>query len=758
MNESPTSSSTDEGADLARRRVLKAGGSLSIAFFLMGVAGPARAIMNARRQSEDAAAAASDGSPAFAPNAFIRIDTDGTVRLVMPNVEMGQGIYTGASMLLAEELGVGLDQIKVEHAPASDELYGNPIFYLQVTGGSTSTRGGWKILREAGAVARTMLVAAAAARWKVHPATCRAARGRITHSPSDRSLGFGELASAAAKLPQPAEVKLKDRKEFVLIGKPMRRVDTAGKVNGTTQFGLDVRLPGLKVGTVMTCPSFGGRLISVDDTHARAIPGVIDVIRLDNAVAVIGEHFWAAKKGMGALRIEWDRGVNAHLTTEDLRQSLARSSREGAAIVARQVGSPKPGGKTIESVYELPLLAHAPMEPLNTTVSVTPDSCDIWTGTQVAARAQAVAAKVTGLPLEKIKVYNQYLGGGFGRRLEVDSIEQAVAIAKHISYPVKIVWTREEDIRHDYVRPMYYDRIAATLDTEGYPAFWLHRVTGASVAARWLPAALRKNGLDSDTVENAEEPPYALPNLRVEWVRHDMPAGLDVGWWRGVGATHNLFVVESFIDELAHAAGKSPLDYRRHLLKGSPRTLAVLNLAADKMDMGQPLPARHGRGIAVGEAFGSPVCAIVEVEVSAQGHIALRRVVTAVDCGIAVNPNSIEAQMQGGLIFGLSAALYNGITVKDGAIEQSNFHDYRTLRINETPPIDVYIVEGADVPGGLGEVGTAVAAPALGNAIFAATGIRVRNLPFDRTSLVVDGGAGKKTTDAGSRDDRELRA
>ena len=740
MNESPTSSSTDEGADLARRRVLKAGGSLSIAFFLMGVAGPARAIMNARRQSEDAAAAASDGSPAFAPNAFIRIDTDGTVRLVMPNVEMGQGIYTGASMLLAEELGVGLDQIKVEHAPASDELYGNPIFYLQVTGGSTSTRGGWKILREAGAVARTMLVAAAAARWKVHPATCRAARGRITHSPSDRSLGFGELASAAAKLPQPAEVKLKDRKDFALIGKPMRRIDTAGKVNGTTQFGLDVRLPGMKVGTVMACPTFGGRLASVDDRRARAIPGVIDVIRLDNAVAVIGEHFWAAKKGLEALRIEWDRGVNARLTTDGLRNALARSSREGTAIVGRQVGSSEPAtGKKIESIYELPLLAHAPMEPLNTTVSVTRDSCEIWAGTQVAARAQAIAAKVTGLPLNKVKLHNQYLGGGFGRRLEVDSIEQAVAIAKHVSYPVKIVWTREEDIRHDYVRPMYYDRIAATLDADGYPAFWLHRITSASIVARWLPPYMRKDGLDPDTVETAEKPPYALPNLRVEWVRHDMPTGLEVGWWRGVGSTHNLFVVESFMDELAHAAGKSPLEYRRHLLRDNPRTLAVLNLAAEKIGMGEPLPARHGRGIAVGEAFGCPVCVIVEIDVSAQGNIALRRAVTAVDCGIAVNPNSVEAQMQGGLIFGLSAALHNGITLKDGAIEQSNFHDYRTLRLNEAPAIEVYIVEGADTPGGLGEVGTAVAAPALGNAIFAATGIRVRNLPFDRTSLARSG-------------------
>jgi isoquinoline 1-oxidoreductase beta subunit len=476
----------DKGVDLKRRHVLRVGGGLSVGFFLMTAAGPARAIMNARLQPGDAAAAAADGNPAFAPNAFIRVDTNGRVRLVMANVEMGQGIYTGASMLLAEELGVGLDQIKVEHAPASDELYGNPILQLQATGGSTSTRGNWKILREAGAVARTMLVAAAAARWKVDPATCTAVRGKVTHSPSGRSLGFGELASAAAKLPQPREVKLKDRKDFALIGKPMRRIDTAGKVNGTTQFGLDVRLPGMKVGTVMACPTFGGRLASVDDRRARAIPGVIEVIRLNNAVAVIGEHFWAAKKGLEALKIEWDRGVNAHLTSDDLRNALAKSSRDGTAIVGRQVGSSEPAtGKKIEAVYELPLLAHAPMEPLNATVSVTPDGCEIWAGTQVAARAQTIAAKVTGLPLNKVKVHNQYIGGGFGRRLEVDSIEQAAAIAKHVPYPVKIVWTREEDIRHDYVRPMYYDRVAATLGTDGYPAFWLHRITSASIAARW---------------------------------------------------------------------------------------------------------------------------------------------------------------------------------------------------------------------------------------------------------------------------------
>lgn len=757
MTRTSSSASTGPCVDMERRHVLQVGRGLSIAFLLIG-AGPARAVINARRQPGDAAAAAADGNPAFAPNAFIRIDTNGTVRLVMPNVEMGQGTYTGTSMLLAEELGVGLDQIKVEHSPASDELYASPILQIQATGGSTAIRGNWKVMREAGAVARTMLASAAAARWKVDPATCVASRGRIRHAPTGRSFGFGELAADAARLPQPKEVKLKDPKDFELIGKPLRRVETASKVNGTAQFAMDVRLPGMKVGTVMACPTFGGRLASVDDTRARAVAGVIDVVRLDNAVAVIGEHFWAAKKGMEALRIEWDRGVNSQLTTDDIAAALAKSSREGTVIVARQAGGAEPSaGRRIESIYLLPMLAHAPMEPLNTTVWVTPDKCEIWVGTQVPMRALQVAAKVTGLPPEKVTVHNHYIGGGFGRRLEVDSIEQAVAFAKQVAYPVKIVWTREEDIGHDYVRPMYYDRISATLDSDGFPAFWSHRITSPSIVARWLPPFMGKDGIDPDVVEGAEQPPYALPNIRVEWVRHDMPTGLVVGWWRGVGPTHNQFVVESFIDELAHAAGKHPLEYRRHLLRDNPRSLKVLNVAAEKIGAGQVLPARRGQGIAVGDGFGSHVCAIVEVDVSPQG-VALRRAVVAIDCGVVVNPNSVVAQMEGGLIFGLSAALHNGITISGGAIEQSNFHDYRTLRINEAPAIEVLLVQGADTPGGIGEVATAVAAPALGNAIFAATGIRVRNPPFDRASLASGGGAPGKTAHAAPLDNREQRA
>ena len=391
----------------------------------------------------------------------------------------------------------------------------------------------------------------------------------------------------------------------------------------------------------------------------------------------------------------------------------------------------------ISAVYELPMLAHATMEPLNTTVWVTADKCQIWVGTQVPTRCVAYAAKITGLPESKIELHNQYLGGGFGRRLESDSVEQAVHLAKQVKYPIKVIWTREEDIRHDIVRPMYHDRISAVLDASGKPLWYGDRVTGGTVLGRWAPMAMGKDGLDDDLVECVAEVPYDIPDRKVEWVRHDMPEGVIVGWWRGVGPTHNLFVVESFMDELAHAAGKDPLEYRRALLQKNPRSLALLNLAAEKIGWGAgALPARVGRGIALGEPFGSRVCAIIEAEVTPQGEVRLRRAVVALDCGVAINPSSVEAQVQGGLLFGLSAALYSGITLKHGAIEQSNFHDYRTLRINEAPKVELYRIESDQPPGGLGEVGTAIAAPALANAIFAATGVRLRNLPVDRARLL----------------------
>lgn len=727
--------------DVGRRNALKVSG-LTVAFLWAATPGTAMAAMSARRQAGDVAAATADGKPAFAPNAFIRIDADGQVRLVMPNVEMGQGIYTGASMMLAEELGVGLDQINVEHAPPNEELYGLPSFGGQVTGGSNSTRGHWGVLREAGAVARSMLVSAAAARWHVEPSTCSVARGVVKHAATGRTLGYGVLAKAAGALLIPATVTLKEPKDFTLIGKPMRRVDSVDKVTGATQFGIDVKVPGMKIATVKACPTFGGKLVGVNDKRTRAIPGVIDVLLLDGAVAVVGEHFWAAKQGLDALDVEWDLGDNATLTTVKLREALIEAASNTKPIVATATGTKPAAGKLVNAVYQLPMLAHATMEPLNTTVWVRPDKCDIWVGTQVPTRCVAAAAKITGLSADKIELHNQYLGGGFGRRLESDSVEQAVHLAKQVKYPLKVIWTREEDIRRDLVRPMYHDRISALLDNEGRPVWYGDLITGGTVLGRWSPMDMGENGMDSDAVDCADKVPYDIPNANVEWVRHDMPEGLMLGWWRGVGPTHNLFVVESFMDELAHSAGKDPLEYRRALLQKNPRTLALLNLAAEKIGWNsRPLPARVGRGIALGEPFGSRVCAIVEVEVTPQGEVRLRRAVVALDCGVGINPSSIEAQVQGGLLFGLSAALFNGITVKNGAIEQSNFHDYRTLRINEVPVIELYRIENDQPPGGLGEVGTAIAAPALGNAIFAATGVRLRNLPVDRSKLVQNAAA-----------------
>lgn len=745
----PSISTTQERVDLQspyRRELLKRGG-LVVAFMWLGGASRVWGLPDDTRLNAD--------HPMFAPNAFVRVGSDGTVTLVMPSIEMGQGAYTGQATLLAEELDVGLDQITVEHAPPDRKLYTNPLLGEQATGGSTTMRYCWTTLRGAGAAARYLLVTAAAQHWKVDPSQCTVSRGLVTHAPTGRSLRYGELADAAAKLTAPDKVQVKDPKDFQLIGKPLRRVDTPAKVDGTLQFGIDVRVPGMKVATVRACPTFGGKLASVNDTRARAVPGFVAVVKLDNAVAVVGEHFWAAKQGLDALDIQWDRGANANLDSAQLEQAMAEASAHGTPIVAREVGHPNDAkGKSVSSVYQLPLLAHATMEPINTTVHVRPDACEIWVGTQIPPRCVDVAAKITGLPPEKILVHNHYMGGGFGRRLFEDSVGQAVAIAKQVSYPVKVIWTREEDIAQDRYRPAYYDRIAATLDDQGKPVAWTHRTTGDSVLAVFAPPAMGKNGLDPDLVENAAELPYQVPNLRVEWVRHSLPPGLGVGWWRGVGPTHNVFVVESFIDELAHAAGKDPAAYRRELLVENPRLRGVLDLAVEKSGWGQgQMPARHGRGIALAAPFGSFLCVVVDVAVSPQGEVAIKRAVAAVDCGWVINPNTVEAQIQGGLVFGWSAALYSGITLKQGAVAQRNFNDYRVMRLNETPGIEVHLVASKESPGGIGETGTVMAMPALTNAIFAATGVRIRKLPVDTTALVQDKAALKASVAAASTSD-----
>jgi len=720
--------SVSEGS-LSRRTFLKvtaaAGGGLLLSFILP------RTIWS----KEAAGARAAD---MFAPNAFIRIGRDGLVTLIMPYVEMGQGTYTAIPMLIAEELEVDLTQVTLEAAPPDELRYANSIFQIQATGGSTSVRAAWEPLRLAGATARTMLVSAAAQTWKVDPTACRAERGEVIHATSGRRLKYGALVDTVAKLPIPDHVALKAPEDFTLIGTSAKRLDTPDKVNGKAQFSIDVMVPGMKIATVAACPVFGGRLVGVDDGKAKRINGVHQVVLLDNAVAVIADHMWAAKQGLAALDIQWDEGPNATLSSAEIIRQL-ESALLKPGVIARKDGDVAKAmagaAMKIEALYQMPFLAHATMEPLSCTVHVRKNGCDVWVGSQVLARAQATAAEVTGLPLEKILVHNQLLGGGFGRRLEVDFITQAVQIAKQVDGPVKVVWTREEDIQHDIYRPYYYDRMVAGLDKGGMPVAWSHRSAGSSIYARWHPPAF-KDGLDPDVLEGAAEPPppYTFPNMLVEYVRQE-PPGIPTGFWRGVGPTHNVFVVESFIDELAAAAKKDPVEYRRALLGTSPRAKAVLELAVEKAGWGQPLPDGRGRGVSVQFVFGSYVAQVAEVQVDKNGEVRVTRVVCAVDCGVVVNPDTVKAQMEGGIMFGLAAALFSEITIKNGRVEQSNFNDYRMLRMNEAPAIEVYLVKSGEAPGGIGEPGTSALAPALTNAIFAATGTRIRKLPVNRVEL-----------------------
>jgi isoquinoline 1-oxidoreductase subunit beta len=709
---------------LSRRYVLAGGlaGGFLLAFHM-----PVRAADKPAQLPGNAAAG-------FAPNAFVRIDKAGKTTLVMPQVEMGQGIYTAVAMILAEELDADFAQVALEHAPPSDKLYGNPTFGIQVTGNSNSVRAFWKPLRSAGASARAMLVQAAAQQWKVEPATCTTSNGEVLHAGSGRKLAYGALADAASRMTPPQDVPLKDPKAFKLIGKPLKRLDTPDKVNGKVVYGIDVMRPGMKFATLAACPVFGGKVASVDDSAAKKVPGVQKVVVLDDMVAVVGDHMWAAKKGLDALVVTWDEGPNAGISSRDIWEHL-RAASEKDGVLAKSTGDIAKGlasGDKLEASYELPFLAHATMEPLNCTVHIKPDACEIWTGTQVLARVQSSAAQAAGLPVEKVTVNNHQLGGGFGRRLEPDMVVAAVRVAKHVDGPVKVVWTREEDIQHDVYRPVYRDTIAATL-SKGKIAGWKYKITGSAILARWLPPAFQ-DGIDVDAVDAAVDIPYDIPNLQVEYVRAEPPA-VPTGFWRGVGPNNNVFAIECFMDELAKKAGKDPIAFRRDMLGKSPRLKAALDLVAAKSGWGQRLPARVGRGVCAQPAFGSFIATVVEAEVDEQGEVHLRRVTSAVDTGIAVNPDTIVAQLQGGLIFGLTAALYGEITIKKGRVQQSNFNDYRMLRIDQVPSIDVHVINSAEAPGGIGETGATAGPPALCNAIYAATGIALRRLPIDRDVL-----------------------
>jgi len=689
--------------------------------------------------AEAAAPNVAHGVPAppagFAPNAFIRIDKSGTTTLIMPQVEMGQGVYTSIAMIIAEELDADWNKVSVEAAPPNEKLYANPMLTVQATGNSNSIRAFWMPLRKAAAGARALLIAAAAKQWKVDAASCTAANGAVIHKATNRTLDYGALAGLANGTP-PANPPLKTPKDFRLIGKPLKRLDTPAKVNGKEVYGIDVMLPGMKFATIAASPAFGGKVGHVDDRAAKSIAGVRQVVVLDDMVAVVGDHMWAAKKGLDALDIVWDGGPNAHVDSALIWKEIKTASAQ-TGLVAKKAGDADKAladGDKFEVHYELPFLAHATMEPMNCTVNLTPGACELWLGTQIAARVQSTAAATAGVPLDKVTVHNQLIGGGFGRRLEPDMVVKAIRVAQHVDGPLKVVWTREEDVQHDIYRPVYYDRLTATLK-DGKIDGWHHRITGSSVVARWLPPAFTGNhNIDFDTVDSAIDVPYAIPNLRIEVVRCEPPA-VPTGFWRGVGPNNNVFAIESFIDELAKKAGKDPVEFRRGMLTKVPRLLAALDLAAEKSGWGNPLPAGQGRGVSCQVSFASFIATVAHVEVDKDGEVRLHRLTTAVDTGIAVNPDTIVAQLQGGMIFGATAALFGEITIDKGRVMQSNFHDYRMLRINEAPAIDVHLIKSGEAPGGIGETGVTTAPPAIRNAVYAATGIALRRLPIDREVL-----------------------
>lgn len=708
---------------LSRRVFLKAsaavGGGLLISFALPG-------LMRGVQATEGA----------FAPNAYVRIDRDGRIFLTIQPVEMGQGTYTSMPALIAEELEVGLDQVIIKHAPADDQRYANPMLGFQVTGGSTSVPANWTPLREAGAAARILLVAAAAQQWGVAADSCKAQRGEVLHPTSGRKFGYGELADAAAKLPLPESLPLKEPKDFKLIGTAAKRTDSPDKVNGKAVFGIDVHPEGMKVAAIMLCPVVGGTLDSVDPEPAMAVRGVHQVVRTDNSVAVVADHMGAARKGLAALQIKWNGGANAKVSSAQMLEDIKAASMQPGAQ-ARSEGNVEEAlakaVKKLEVTYQVPFLAHACLEPVNCTVHVRKDACDLWLGIQVPARAKAVAAQLTGLPEEAVQVHNHLIGGGFGRRLEVDFVADAVKIAKQVDYPVKVIWSREEDTRHSTLRPFHYNHLSVGLDEQNRPIAWTHKVTGGSILARWLPAGFI-DGVDGDAVRDACGP-YAFPNLSVHYVRHEPPSGILPAFWRGVGHTQNAFMVEGLLDEAIQQVKADPFEYRYPLLQQHPRAIKVLELLREKSGWDTPLEPGRGRGLALTHCFGTFAAQVAEVSVGPNGEVKVDKVTSVVDCGIAINPDSVVAQMQGGTIFGLTAVLYGNITFKDGQVEQGNFDTYRMLRINEAPVIETHVLASSESPGGLGEVPTVTIAPAVVNAVFAATGKRLRSLPIDPEEL-----------------------
>jgi isoquinoline 1-oxidoreductase beta subunit len=724
----------DRRGRLTRREFVKTGAAtgagLMIAFYL-----PPRL----------AAAWQEDATGPFAPNAWVQIGTDGIVTLTVDKSEMGQGTQTGLAMILAEELEADWSRVRLGPVPENPAGWSRRMS----TGGSQSIHTSWEPLRKAGATAREMLISAAATVWDVDRSTCRAEHGTVIHPPTGRRLSYGKLAARAARIAVPEDVPLKNPKDFRLLGTRLSRLDTPAKVDGSAVFGIDVQVPGMLIASIERCPVFGGKLKRLDAAKAKGMPGVRRVVQLEASpwtgrdrawgvgraagVAVVADTYWHAFQARKALAIEWDDGEFGSTDSAGISALFARAA-EQPGVEARKDGDAASAlataARRIEAVYEVPFLHHATMEPMTCTVRVRPGSCDVWAPTQNQTRAQEVAAELTGLPKEKVRIHTTFLGGGFGRRLEPDFVSEAVILSKAVGAPVKVIWSREDDVQHGFYRPATYNRFAAGLDDSGRPVAWTHRVAAPPILLKFGPL---ENGLDRTLVDGAANLPYGIPNIYVDQVAVEL-LPVPRGFWRSVGISHNAFVTECFFDEVAAAAGKDPYELRRELLTARPRHLGVLELAAEKAGWGAPLPAGRGRGIALAE-WEPTVCAqVAEVSVESDGSVRVHHVVCAVDCGPTVNVDQIEAQMQGGIVFGLTAALYGEITLQHGRVKQSNFHDYAMLRLPEMPQVEVHIAPSTDKQGGIGEPAVGPVAPAVCNAIYAATGKRIRRLPIRKVT------------------------
>ena len=669
-------------------------------------------------------------SAGFAPNVWIHIDDHGKVTLVVAKSEMGQGVFTALPAILAEELEVDLKDVTVRQAPADRARYGD-----QSTGGSTSVRDGWLPLRKAGAAAREMLIAAAAQRWNVDASQCVARSGSVLYSASGKKAGYGELVNSAAAIAAPAEPKLKDPKDFRLLGKRFARVDTPAKTDGSAVFGMDVRIPGMLYACVARSPVPGGKVKSFNAEKARAMTGVRNVVAIDTGVAAVADSTWLAMKACEALEIVWDEGPGGQLDSKAVMGAY-RAKLPGPATRARAAGdvaaAVRGAAKKLEADYELPYVAHAAMEPLNCTAYVRSGSCEIWAPTQVANDVQEGVAKLLGLPVSAVTVNVTFLGGGFGRRLQNDDALEAAQVSKAVSAPVKVVWTRQDDMQHDYYRPNSLNRFTAALDVQGKPVAFSNRMIIPSISEYLWPGSV-KNGEDDGLKDELESMDYEIPNVLLDYVvTNTIAPQVPLGWWRSVYSSQNGFAQECFVDEMAVAAGKDPYQFRAELLARAPRMLGVLKAAAEKAGWGKPLPAGRGRGIAVYRSFGSYAAMVAEASVDKAGWPVVHRVVCAVDCGQIVNPAIIESQMQSAVAFGLTAALNSEITISKGRVQQSNFDDYPLLTIDQMPVVEVAIVPSLEAPGGIGEPGVPVVAPALANALFAATGKRIRKLPIPK--------------------------